>query len=89
MRRESGVGQTSSAVSRYKVCLTVWNTRMLPRTRSNEYLKIAKDFLRRAEIAPTMEEREDFLDMARAIERAHAKEAATGQEYHPEVLSKN
>jgi hypothetical protein len=41
--------------------------------RSDEYCKLAKDFLRRAENAPTKEEREDFLDMARAIERAAAK----------------
>jgi hypothetical protein len=41
--------------------------------RSDEYRKLTKDFLRRAQNAPTKEEREDFLDMARAIERAAAK----------------
>jgi hypothetical protein len=46
---------------------------MPPRTRGDEYHKIAEDFLRQAENAPTKEEREDFLDMARAIERAAAK----------------
>jgi hypothetical protein len=45
----------------------------MPRTRRNEYRKIAKDFLRRAKNAPTEAEREDFLDMARAIERAAVK----------------
>ena len=48
--------------------------------RSDEYRNIARDFLRRAETAPTKVEREDFLDMARAIERAAAKVKATG---HP------
>ena len=38
--------------------------------RTNEFRKIAKDFLRRADSAPTKEERDDFLDMARAIEHA-------------------
>jgi hypothetical protein len=41
--------------------------------RDDECRRLAKDFLRRAESAPTKQEREDFLDMARAIERAAAK----------------
>ena len=48
-------------------------TAMPQQLRDDECRRLAKDFLRRAESAPTKQEREDFLDMARAIERAAAK----------------
>jgi hypothetical protein len=53
---------------------------MPQQSRDDECRRLAKDFLRRAESAPTKQEREDFLDMARAIERAAAKVQATGRQ---------
>jgi hypothetical protein len=57
---------------------------MPPRTRRDEYRKIAEDFLRRAKSAPTEAEREDFLDMARALERASARVEFDGQKQIPD-----
>jgi hypothetical protein len=51
---------------------------MREQLRSDDYRKIAADFLRRAKNARTEAEREDFLDMARAI--TLAARASTGTE---------
>jgi hypothetical protein len=59
---------------------------MREQLRSDDYRKIAKDFLRRAKNAPTKEERDDFLDMARAIKRAARERSGLATEAEDEQI---